>query len=67
MDLGTLIKIIDDAGCEYLSNTPVYVSEVNSIVMNKVIGVQVKKSYADNGTERTWIEIQTEKGIVPNN
>ena len=67
MDLGTLKGIIEDAGYEYSSDTPVYTSEVNSIVMKKVVCVQVKKSYADNGTEKACIEIQTEKENIPNN
>lgn len=67
MDLITLKRIIEDAGCECLSDTPIYVSEVNSIIMKKVISIQVKKFYDDVGIEKTWIEIQMEKGIIPNN
>ena len=64
MDLATLKGIIEDAGYECTSDTPVYASEVNSNVMKKVIGVQVKKSYADNGAEKTWIEVLTDKENV---
>lgn len=38
-------------------DTPVYVSKVNSNEMHKVVGVQVKKSFADNGEEKNWVEI----------
>ena len=66
MDLGTLKRIIDEVDCNCFSDTPVYASQTNSNGMNKVVGVQVKKSYADNGNENTWIEIQFGEGTVPN-
>ena len=66
MDLRTLKIIIDMVDCVYLSDTPIYASQVNSNGMCKVVGVQVKKSFADNGCENTWIEIQFGEGIVPN-
>ena len=57
MTAGMLNHIITLIYDEVLSDTPVYVSEVNSNKMQKVVGVQIKKSFADNGDERTWVEI----------
>lgn len=39
------------------SAIPVYASEANSNAMGKVVGVQLKKSYADNGNMKSWVEI----------
>lgn len=52
--LDHIITLIYD---EVSSDTPVYVSKVNSNEMHKVVGVQAKKSFADNGEEKNWVEI----------
>lgn len=57
MTAGILNHIITLIYDEVLSDTPVYVSEVNSNKMQKVVGVQIKKSFVDNGDEKTWVEI----------
>ena len=57
MTAGILNHIITLIYDEVLSDTPVYVSEVNSNKMQKVVGVQIKKSFVDNGDDRTWVEI----------
>lgn len=57
MDLGKINNIFDIAYCANDCDTPVYVSKVNSNEMHKVVGVQVKKSFADNGEEKNWVEI----------
>lgn len=57
MTAGTLELTVNLIYDEVLSDTPVYASEVNSNKMQKVVGIQVKKSFADNGEEKTWVEI----------
>ena len=56
MTVEKLSEVIDaiygDSG-----SVPVYASEANSNAMGKVVGVQLKKSYADNGDMKSWIEI----------
>lgn len=66
MDLETFKNTIDIADCQCSPDTPVYASQVNSNGMSKVIGVQVKKAFTDNGTENDWIEIIFSDGVVPN-
>ena len=57
MDLEKINNIFDIVYCANDFDTPVYVSKVNSNEMHKVVGVQVKKSFADNGEEKNWVEI----------
>ena len=57
MDLATLKNIVDIEYCECDSTIPIYTSEINTMKMRKVCGVQIKKSFADNGNELTWLEI----------
>ena len=57
MDLGKMNNIFDIAYCGNDSDTPVYVSKVNSNEMHRVVGVQVKKSFTENGDEKNWVEI----------
>lgn len=62
MTVGMLDHIITLIYGDVSSDTPVYVSEVNSNKMQKVVGVQVKKSFVDNGEEKNWVEILYSEG-----
>ena len=55
MTIEKLSEVIDEIYSD--SAIPVYASEANSNAMGKVVGVQLKKSYADNGDMKSWVEI----------
>lgn len=57
MTIETLTEVIDGIYRDGGSAIPVYASEANSNAMGKVVGVQLKKSYADNGDMKSWVEI----------
>ena len=53
--LSEVLKDLEESGFENLS---VYASKVNEKSMQKVCGVKLVKSYADNGVLSEWLEIQ---------
>lgn len=57
MEAGTLRDCMSNICTEFSEGTPVYASEVNASTMRKVVGIQARKSFADNGEEACWIEI----------
>ena len=57
MTIEKLNEVIGGIYCDGNYAIPVYASEANSNAMGKVVGVQLKKSYADNGDMKSWVEI----------
>lgn len=57
MIIEKLSEVINEIYGDNDSAILVYASETNSNAMGKVVGVQLKKSYADNGDMKSWVEI----------
>lgn len=53
-----LKSICDELGCVGADNLGVYASEINTLKLQKVCGIKVVKSYADNGELVECLEIQ---------
>ena len=54
-DLSDVLKDLETSGFE---NVGIYASKINENSMQKVCGVKLVKSYADNGELVEWLEIQ---------